>query len=178
VHPEVSRRRCLSWLAAIPVAASVALFATAPALAGPTNVFTLSGAISGTLAVTSTVCGASASAADVQFSWYGNVTTLTGVSTKSIVSIEVDLAGSAYGKHGKLHAKSFHKPPFVTFGATNANALKTPSDWRSVSGKYSTSAGGSNGSIDVTLKRTTTAKPTGHLVLKGSWSACPVAPGT
>jgi hypothetical protein len=166
---------------AIAVAALV-LVAVAPAIAGPADTFVLSGAVKGTLTNVSSVCGASKSAADVQFQWFGNVTSLTGTdfSTKSIVSIEVDLAGKGYGKSGKLSGKSLHHTPFVTFSYTNGiNSQGTfPPIWRSAKGSYSTSANGTSGTLHVTLKATQTAHPHGQVTLSGSWSACPPASGT
>jgi hypothetical protein len=169
----VRARRVTAVVGALLFAAAV------PAQAGPPpNSFSLSGSINGTLSDVSAACGASGSAADVQFSWYGNVTTLTGVSTKSIVGIEVDLAHAGYGHPGHLKRQSLRKPPFVTFSATNANPQILAPIWRSDGGSYSTSAGGANGTIDVKLVETQTRHPHGSLTLDGSWTGCPKAPGT
>jgi hypothetical protein len=138
--------------------------------------FTLSGPVSGTLVAPASDCGASRSAPDIQFSLYGGVKSLKTVSTRSIVTIEVDLAGSRYGRSGTL-SKTLGKAPFVSFGATNPNPLKEPSNWQSVSGTFSTSAQGAGGSIDALL-HSTLGRNLGQLTLRGSWSGCPAAAGT
>jgi hypothetical protein len=153
---------------------------TASAQAGPTGTdsFTLTGSITGTIADVSSACAASASAPDVQFVWYGTVTTLSGITTKSIVDVEVDLAGKGYGKSGHLSHRSLRKTPFVTFAATNANPEIPNPIWRAYAGTYSTTAQGAGGTVDVKLKETQTRHPHGELTLSGSWTDCATAPGT
>ncbi len=95
---------CATVAIAIPLTAGsdpgVALAAVRPAQVTDYGSFRLSGPVSGTLVPLATTCDASTSAADVEFSWFGKVTTLKGVSSKSIVSLELDLQGSSYGRKG------------------------------------------------------------------------------
>jgi hypothetical protein len=128
--------------------------------------FKLSGPVSGTVSVLASTCDASTSAADVEFSWFGKVTTLKGVSAQSIVSMELDLQGSSYGKKGALKDTDGN-PPFYTFSATTKSL---PLSWQSVSGSYSTSQQGVSGTLDVVLDQTD-GKP-GRLDVKGSWQHC------
>ena len=163
---------------------AAALALAGAAQAGPTaaaNSFTLSGSVTGSLSDVSAACSASRSAADVQFAWYGNVTSLSGggVSSKSIVDIEVDLGAKGYGRSGKLSHRSLTHAPFVTYGATDGqNPEVLAPIWRAFKGHYSTTAGGADGTLEVTLKETQTLHPHGRLVLSGGWSGCPVAAGT
>jgi hypothetical protein len=144
-----------------------ALAADRPAQATGYGKFKLTGPISGTLAPLASTCDASTSAADVEFSWFGKVTTLKGVSSQSIVSIELDLQGSSYGRKGALE-NSGGSPPFLTFSATHGNGPS--SSWQSVSGAYSTTKGGVSGALSVVLGQTD--RHPGRLVVKGSWDHC------
>jgi hypothetical protein len=128
--------------------------------------FTVSGPVAGALVPLATTCDASTSAADVEFSWFGKVTTLKGVSSQSIVSLELDLQGSSYGRTGTLK-NTGGNPPFFTFSATTKSL---PLSWQSISGTYSTSKQGVSGTVDVVLDQTD-GKP-GRLVVKGSWQDC------
>jgi hypothetical protein len=129
--------------------------------------FKFSGPVSGTIVVTKGTCDAATSAPDVQFVWYGNVTTLKGVSKKSIVSLELDLQGSSYGKSGKL-PNSDGNPPFLTFGATSTSG--PPLAFQSTSGSYITAKKGVSGNLDVVLAPGDGGRP--HLVIKGTWADC------
>jgi hypothetical protein len=128
--------------------------------------FKVNGPVSGTLVPLASSCDASTSAADVEFSWYGKVKTLKGVSAQSIVSMELDLQGSKYGREGALK-NTDGSPPFLTFNATTSDL---PLAWQSVSGSYSTAKRGVSGTIDVVLDQSD-GKP-GRLVIKGSWAHC------
>ena len=131
--------------------------------------FKVSGPVSGTLTPLAGTCDASNSAADVEFSWFGKVKTLKGVSAQSIVSIELDLQGSSYGRPGTLK-NTDGKPPFLTFGATTESGPAV--SWQSTSGTYSTIKRGVSGSLDVVLDQAD-GKP-GRLTIKGSWQDCRV----
>jgi hypothetical protein len=131
--------------------------------------FKVSGPVSGTLTPLASTCDASNSAADVEFSWFGKVKTLKGVSAQSIVSIELDLQSSSYGRPGTLK-NTDGKPPFLTFGATTESG--PPVSWQSTSGTYSTTKRGVSGSLDVVLDQAD-GKP-GRLAIKGSWQDCRV----
>jgi hypothetical protein len=99
-----------------------------------------------------------------------------GVSKNSIVTIELDLAGSKYGVPGTLGDTNSQALPFFTFSATAPNANENGQIWQSISGTYSTSKKGASGKVDVEL--TSTAGQRGHLFITGQWKDCPVAPGT
>jgi hypothetical protein len=129
--------------------------------------FTLTGPVSGTVVPLASTCDASTSAADVEFSWFGKVTTLKGVSSKSIVSMELDLQGSSYGRKGTLK-NTDGNPPFFTFNATTKSGL--PLAWQSVSGSYSTTHQGTNGTLSVVLDQAD-GQP-GRLDIEGSWEQC------
>jgi hypothetical protein len=163
---------CATVAIAIPLTAGsdpgVALAAVRPAQVTDYGSFRLSGPVSGTLVPLATTCDASTSAADVEFSWFGKVTTLKGVSSKSIVSLELDLQGSSYGRKGALE-NTGGNPPFLTYSAT-ANGSGLASSWQSVSGTYSTSKGGVSGTLAVVLDQAD-GHP-GRLVIKGSWEHC------
>jgi hypothetical protein len=131
--------------------------------------FKLTGAVSGPLIPLAGTCDASNTAADVEFSWFGKVTTLKDVSAQSIVSFELDLQGSRYGKTGKL-TNTNGNPPFFTFNATTQKGL--PLAWQSESGTYSPSKGGVSGTVDVVLDQAD-GKP-GTVTVKGSWEHCRV----
>jgi hypothetical protein len=128
--------------------------------------FKVSGPVSGTLVPLASSCDASTSAADVEFGWYGNVKTLKGVSAQSIVSMELDLQGSKYGRQGALE-NTGGSPPFLTFNATTGDF---PLAWQSVSGSYSTAERGVGGTVDVVLDQSN-GKP-GRVVIRGSWAHC------
>jgi hypothetical protein len=149
--------------------AAVALANTRPFTVTNYGSFNLSGPVSGSLVPLASTCDASNSAADVEFSWFGKVHSLKGVSAQSIVSFELDLQGSRYGKAGKL-ANTHGNPPFFTFGATTQKGL--PVAWQSVSGRYSTTGHGVSGTLDVVLHQAD-GQP-GSLVVKGSWEHCRV----
>ncbi|HTT90857.1 MAG TPA: hypothetical protein VMF65_14990 [Acidimicrobiales bacterium] len=129
--------------------------------------FTLSGPVSGAIVPLASTCDASTSAADVEFSWFGKVTTLKGVSSQSIVSMELDLQGSSYGRKGTLK-NTDGNPPFFTFNATTKSGL--PLAWQSVSGSYSTTRQGVSGTLSVVMDQAD-GKP-GRLDVKGSWQQC------
>ncbi len=148
---------------------AVALASVRPATVTNYGSFKLSGAVSGSLVPLPTSCDASNTAADVEFSWFGKVKTLKGVSPKSIVSFELDLQGSNYGKPGTLK-NSHGSPPFFTFNATSESG--PPLAWQSVSGGYSTSKQGIGGMLDVVLDQAD-GQP-GTLVVKGTWEHCRV----
>jgi hypothetical protein len=149
--------------------AAVALATVRPSTVTNYGSFKLTGAVSGSLVPLAGTCDASNTAADVEFSWFGKVTTLKGVSAQSIVSFELDLQGSHYGKAGKLK-NSNGSPPFFTFGATTVKGL--PIAWQSSSGTYDTTKGGVGGTVDVVLDQAD-GKP-GTVVVKGSWEHCRV----
>lgn len=149
--------------------AAVALATVQPSAATNYGSFKLTGAVSGSIVPLAGTCDASNTAADVEFSWFGKVTTVKGVSAQSIVSFELDLQGSHYGKAGKL-TNTDGNPPFFTFNATTQKGL--PLAWQSTSGTYDTSKGGVSGAVDVVLDQTD-GKP-GTLVVKGSWQHCRV----
>lgn len=128
--------------------------------------FKLSGPVAGTLVPLASTCDASTSAADVEFSWYGKVKTLKGVSAQSIVSMELDLQGSKYGRPGTLK-NTGGNPPFLTFNATTSGL---PLAWQSISGNYSTAKQGVSGTVDVVLEQSDGGA--GRLVIKGSWEHC------
>jgi hypothetical protein len=128
--------------------------------------FKVSGPVSGILVPLASSCDASTSAADVEFGWYGKVKSLKGVPAQSIVSMELDLQGSKYGRSGALE-NSGGSPPFLTFNATTGDF---PLAWQSVSGSYSTAQRGVSGMVDVVLDQSD-GKP-GRLVIKGSWAHC------
>jgi hypothetical protein len=153
------------WAGAGSAAASRPQHATAN---DPYGAFVLSGAISGTLVATAATCAASKSAPDVQFSWYGTAH-LHAISKQSIVTMELDLGGSRYGRSGTLK-NSNGNPPFLTFGATG-----TSYSFQSSGGTYSTSSKGTNGSLDVKLENTSGA---GRLTIRGAWHKCQAAAGT
>jgi hypothetical protein len=160
-----------------PAVGTGTAFANTSAVASAS--FTLKGPDSGKFAllpVKADECGASASAPDIQLTWYGGVKTLKGVSQKSIVTIELDLAGSKYGVPGKLTDTNSQALPFFTFGATAPTFNGTGQIWQSIAGTYSTKSKGASGNVDVELA-STTGQP-GHLFIKGQWKDCPVAPGT
>ena len=91
------------------------------------------------------------------------------MQTGSIISIELDLQGSKYGKPGKF-TKTNSRLPFLSFGATSTTEL--PQNWQSVSGSYSTTAKGKSGTIDVALTQTNGKR--GRLIIKGSWQDCKI----
>jgi hypothetical protein len=131
--------------------------------------FEVSGPVSGTLTPLAGTCDASNTAADVEFSWFGKVKTLKGVSAQSIVSMELDLKGSSYARAGTLK-NTDGNPPFLTFGATVESGAAV--SWQSTSGTYSTTKRGVSGSLDVVLDQAD-GKP-GRLTIKGSWQDCRV----
>jgi hypothetical protein len=156
-----------SWSLAQTAGAAGVLPSARPGNQAQYGKFTFTGPISGGLVPLAGTCDASTSAADVEFSWYGKVTTLKGVSAKSIVSLELDLAGSRYGISGRLK-NTGGNPPFLTFGATSLTG--EPQDWQSVSGSYSTAKKGASGTLDVTLDQAD-GQP-GRIVVKGEWGQC------
>ena len=149
--------------------AAVALAGVRPATVTDYGSFKLSGAVSGSLVPLASTCDASNTAADVEFSWFGKVKTVKGVSPKSIVSFELDLQGSNYGKPGTLK-NSHGNPPFFTFNATTESG--SPVAWQSVSGGYSTTKQGVSGTLHVVLDQAD-GQP-GTLVVKGTWEHCRV----
>ncbi|HXW82122.1 MAG TPA: hypothetical protein VEJ84_21675 [Acidimicrobiales bacterium] len=159
----------LAFCLAQGIGATVALASVRPFTVTNYGSFKLTGAVSGSLVPLAGTCDASNSAADIEFSWFGKVTTLKDVSAKSIVSFELDLQGSRYDKAGKL-TNTDGSPPFFTFNATTGKGL--PLDWQSTSGTYYTSKGGVSGTVDVVLDQAD-GKP-GTVVVKGSWAHCRV----
>jgi len=148
----------------------VALAAT-PYAASRYGSFSLTGPISGTLAVAASTCSAATSTADVQFSWFGKQVAVKGVAKGSIASMELDLQGLKYGKRGVLK-NSKGSPPFLSFGVTSP-LVPTPVEWQSVSGTYSTSAKGAGGALDVVLSPAAGGRD--HIVVKGTWQGCKAA---
>jgi hypothetical protein len=157
--------------AALLAAVSVAALAPTGALASATSVspygqFTITDPqVSGTVTLTASSCGASKSAAEIQFIWFSGVKTLKGLTTKSILTIELNLKGSAYGRAGALKNNNF-QPPFLTFASANPVI-----GWQSISGTFKTTANGASGSVKATLAPSL-GNAKGHAVVSGAWSHC------
>jgi hypothetical protein len=167
-HRHVSRRaRTTALFAALVVAVLAPITAVASATSpSPYGQFTISGSqVSGTVTLTASSCAASKSAAEIQFIWFGGVKTLTGLTSKSILTIELNLKGSAYGRSGVLKTNGI-QPPFLTFQAANPVI-----GWQSISGTFKTTANGASGSVKATLAHSL-GNAKGHPTVTGTWQKC------
>jgi hypothetical protein len=155
--------------AALLIAVAVAVLAPVSAVASATSPygqFTISGPqVSGTVTLTASSCAASKSAAEIQFIWFSGVKTLKGLTTKSILTIELNLKGSAYGRSGVLRTNGV-QPPFLTFQAANPVI-----GWQSISGTFKTTANGASGSVKATLAHSL-GNAKGHPTVTGTWQKC------
>ena len=142
--------------------------ASRPPSTGRYGSFSFSGSISGRLTPLRTTCGASRAIASLEFVWFGKVGTLKGVLASSNVVMEIDLGRSRYGTSGHFE-NVVGKPPVVTFGAGGIGTAN--SNWRSVSGTYSTAKRGASGSVEVSMVPTGTTKGR-RLSIRGTWKGC------
>jgi hypothetical protein len=167
------RRRSVAIFTAVAVAVLAPVSAVASATASsPYGEFTISSPqVSGTVTLTATSCGASKSAAEIQFIWFSGVKTLKGITTKSILTIELNLKGSAYGRSGTFKNNNF-QPPFLTFASANPVI-----GWQSISGEFKTTANGADGSLKATLAPSL-GNAKGHPTVTGSWQRCKPAADT
>ena len=168
-----SRGACLRSRLARSAAATVALAgisassssAAIRSAADAHGSFTISGPVAGTIKVSATTCTASSSGADIQFTWFGGVKTLKGVTKESIVSMELDISNTRYGVSGKFTSDN-GSPPFLSFGSTQPS-----NDWQSVSGTFTTAKRGASGSVKAELSPSLGGARK-QLAVQGHWQDC------
>jgi hypothetical protein len=130
--------------------------------------FTVTGPVAGTIEVDAATCTAAKSTADVQFSWFGGVTSLKGINKQSIVTMELDISNTRYGTSGKFRSND-GSPPFLSFGSTQPSK-----DWQSVSGSFTTTKHGASGSVKAQLSPSLgSAKKL--LSVVGHWQDCKIS---
>lgn len=130
--------------------------------------FTVTGPVAGTIELSATTCSASKSEADVQFSWFGGVTTLKGINKQSIITMELDISNTRYGVTGKFHSDD-GSPPFLSFGSSQPSK-----DWQSISGSFTTTKHGASGSVKAQLSPSLGGARK-LLTIVGHWQDCKVA---
>jgi hypothetical protein len=167
------RRRSTAIFAAVAAAVLAPVSAVASATAASSyGEFTItSPQVSGTVTLNATSCGTTKSASEIQFIWFSGVKTLKGLTTKSILTIELNLKGSAFGRSGTFKNNNF-QPPFLTFAAANPVI-----GWQSISGEFKTTANGASGSVKATLAPSL-GNAKGHPTVTGTWQGCKPAADT